>query len=147
VADFVEPADGETVLIGFLADLLGQQPGFENVAVLGAMDSASPDYEPPAEAVTVRGTGGTVRDVAVSNIQLTVTAWAAGPGDELRASDIARRTCGLILYAERLGYMGATVVTFVQALSLPYKDADPVTGRARYSATFAVSMRGQIVRA
>lgn len=147
MVDFVEPADGETVLIGYLANLLGQQPGFESVAVLGAMDAASPGYEPPAEAVTVRLTGGTVRDVLVSNIQLTLTAWAAGPADELRACDIARRCAGLVLAAERLGYMGATVCNSVAALSLPYKDPDPVTGRARYSATFAVSMRGHLVRA
>lgn len=147
MADVVEPADGETVLIDYLRFMLGQQPGFESVDVLGAMPAASPDYEPPAEAVTVRLTGGVPRDLLVSNIQLTLTAWAAGAGDEVRACDIARRCAGLILAAERLGYMGATVCNDVRALSLPYKDADPVTSRARYSATFAVSMRGQIVRA
>lgn len=147
MGEFVEPADGETVLIAYLRDLLGKQPGFESVEVLGAMPSGSPAYEPPAEAVTVRLTGGVPRDLLVSNIQLTLTAWAAGPGDELRACDIARRCAGLVLAAERLGYMGATVCNDVRALSLPYKDADPVTSRARYSATFAVSMRGQIVRA
>jgi hypothetical protein len=109
------------------------------------MDAASPGYEPPAEAVTVRLTGGVPRDVLVSNLQLTITAWGAGPEDDIRASDIARRVTGLILYAGRKGYMGATVVNNVTALSLPYKDSDPVTSRARYSATFAVSMRGQIV--
>jgi len=147
VVEIVEPADGETVLILYLRNLLGQQPGFEQVAVLGAMDAASPDYEPPAEAVTVRLTGGNQRDVLVANIQLTLTAWGAGPGDDVRASDIARRCAGLVLAAERLGYMGQTVCNDVRALSLPYKDSDPVTSRARYSATFAVSMRGQIVRA
>lgn len=147
MADFVEPADGETVLIGYLRDLLGQQPGFESVDVLGAMPAGSPGYVPPAEAVTVRLTGGVPRDLLVSNIQLTLTAWGAGPGDDVRASDIARRCAGLVLAAARLGYMGATVCNDVRALSLPYKDADPVTSRARYSATFSVSMRGQIVRA
>lgn len=147
MVEIVEPADGETVLILYLRNLLGQQPGFEQVAVLGAMDAASPDYEPPAEAVTVRLTGGNQRDVLVANIQLTLTAWGAGPGDDVRASDIARRCAGLVLAAERLGYMGQTVCNDVRALSLPYKDSDPVTSRARYSATFAVSMRGQIVRA
>lgn len=147
VVEVIEPADGETVLILYLRDLLGRQPGFESVDVLGAMPSSSRDYEPPAEAVTVALTGGTARDLLVSNIQLTLTAWAAGPQDEVRASDICRRCAGLVLAAERLGYMGATVVNDVRALSLPYKDPDPVTSRARYSATFAVSMRGQIVRA
>jgi len=147
VAEFVEPADGETVLIQYLDAMLGQQPGFEDVAVLGAMDAASPDYEPPGEAVTVRLTGGVPRDVLVSNIQLTITAWGAGPGDEIRASDIARRCTGLVLFAARRGYMGETVVNDVQTLSQPYKDSDPITSRARYSATFAVSMRGQIVSA
>jgi hypothetical protein len=147
VVEIVEPADGETVLILYLRNLLGQQPGFETVAVVGAMDAASPEYEPPAEAVTVRLTGGVPRDVAVDDVQLTITAWGPGPGDEVRASDICRRCAGLIRAAERLGYMGETVCTNVRVLSLPYKDSDPVTSRARYSATFAVSMRGQIVRA
>jgi hypothetical protein len=147
VDEFVEPADGETVLILYLRNLLGQQPGFETVAVLGAMDAESPDYEPPPEAVTVRLTGGVPRDVAVDNLQLTITAWGKNAGDDVRASDIARRCAGLIRAAERLGYMGQTVCNSVAVLSLPYKDSDPVTSRARYSATFAVSMRGQIVRA
>ena len=146
MVDFVEGADGETVLILYLRNLLGQQPGFETVEVLGAMPGDSRNYEPPAEAVTVRLTGGTPRDVLVDNIQLTITAWAAAPEDEVRASDICRRAAGLIRAAERLGYMGETVCTSVLVLSLPYKDADPVTGRARYSATFVVSMRGRVVR-
>jgi hypothetical protein len=111
------------------------------------MDAESPDYEPPPEAVTVRLTGGVPRDVAVDNLQLTITAWGKDAGDDVRASDIARRCAGLIRAAERLGYMGQTVCNSVAVLSLPYKDSDPVTSRARYSATFAVSMRGQIVRA
>ena len=145
--EFVEPADGETVLIVYLRTMLAMQPGFESVAVLGAMDAESPDYEPPGEAVTVRLTGGTPRDVLVSNLQLTLTAWGRDPSDEVRASDIARRCAGLVLFAGRKGRMGETVTNDVTALSLPYKDPDPVTNRARYSATFAVSMRGQIVRA
>jgi hypothetical protein len=147
VVEIVEPADGETVLILYLRNLLGLQPGFESVEVLGAMPSSSADYEPAAEAVTVRLTGGTLRDVLVANVQLTLTAWAATAQDEIRASDICRRAAGLVLAAERLGYMGQTVVNDVRVLSLPYKDSDPVTSRARYSATFAVSMRGQIVHA
>jgi hypothetical protein len=147
VAEFVEPADGETVLILYLRAMLAMQPGFDSVAVLGAMDAESPDYEPPAEAVTVRATGGVPRDVLVANLLLTITAWGAGPDDDMRASDIARRAAGLILYAGRKGWMGETVVNDVTALSLPYKDSDPITSRARYSATFAVSMRGQIVNA
>jgi hypothetical protein len=146
VVEIVEPADGETVLILYLRNLLGQQPGFDQVAVLGAMDAESPGYEPPGEAVTVRLTGGTQRDVRVANLQLTITAWGADTADDVRASDIARRCAGLILAAERLGYMGQTVCTDVRPLSLPYKDPDPVTSRARYSATFAVSMAGQIVQ-
>lgn len=147
MVEIIEPADGETVLILYLRDQLGRQPGFESVEVLGAMPSSSREYEPPAEAITVRLTGGTLRDLLVARLQLTLTAWAASPQDELRASDICRRAAGLVLAAERLGYMGQTVVHDVTALSMPYKDADPVTSRARYSATFQVSMRGQIVRA
>jgi hypothetical protein len=146
VVEIIEPADGETVLILYLRNLLGQQPGFEDVVVIGAMDAASPEYEPPPEAVTVRLTGGVPRDLLVDNVQLTITAWA-DIGGEVRASDICRRSAGLIRAAERLGYMGQTVCNSVQVLSLPYKDSDPITSRARYSATFAVSMRGQIVNA
>jgi hypothetical protein len=88
VADFVEGADGESVLIGYLRNLMGQQPGFESVEVVGAMPSSSRDYEPPAEAVTVRLTGGTPRDVLVDDLQLTITAWA-GDGGEVRASGLS----------------------------------------------------------
>jgi hypothetical protein len=142
VAEVSEPADAETVLIVYLRNLLEQQPGFGDVQVLGAMSASSPGYEPPAEAVTVRLTGGAPLGPAADSAQLTLTAWAAGPEDDIRASDIIRRSVGLVRAAPRL----MESCRGVQELSTPYLDPEPVTGRARYSATLALALRGQIIQ-
>jgi hypothetical protein len=142
VADVSEPADAETVLIVYLRDLLGQQPGFESVQVLGAMSASSPGYEPPVEAVTVRLTGGAPLGPAADSAQMTLTAWGAGPEDDIRASDIIRRSVGLVRAAPRL----LAQCRGVQELSTPYLDPDPVTGRARYSATVTLALRGLIIQ-
>ncbi|QOI67657.1 tail terminator [Arthrobacter phage Orcanus] len=146
MAELIEPADGETVAISYLGGALAAEPDFEGVQVVGALSSASEGYVPPGEAVVVRLTGQTPRDLLVDVHQLTLTAWAEEPGEELRASDILRRAAAHMRLAERLGFMAGTVCTEVRTYSF-YNDPDPVTGRARYSATFAVSLRGQVVRA
>lgn len=143
MAEVSEPADAETALIVYLRNLLEQQPGFGDVQVLGAMSASSPSYEPPDEAVTVRLTGGVPLGPAVDSAQVTLTAWAAGPEDVLRASDIIRRSVGLIRAAPRL----MSQCSGVQELSTPYLDPDPVTGRARYSATVTLTLRGSVIQA
>ncbi|AYN57488.1 tail terminator [Arthrobacter phage Kepler] len=146
MVEVVEPADGESAAIQYLAAALGSEAGFEDVAVVGSLPAAAEGYEPPAEAVVVRLTGFNPRDQIVDVHQLTLTAWAAAPGEEIRACDIARRAGALIRAAELLGSMAGVTCSRVQTYSF-YNDPDPVTGRARYSATYAVSLRGQIVRA
>ncbi|ASR83182.1 head-to-tail-connector protein [Arthrobacter phage Abidatro] len=146
MVEVVEPPDGETLAVQYLAALLADQPGFEAVEVSGSLAAEDPDFEPPAEAVVVRGTGGAPRDVLVTDAQITLTAWAATPGAEVRAGEIARRCAALMVAAERLGFMAGTACTRVQVFSVPYNDPDPTTGRARYSATYGVSLRGHVVR-
>lgn len=147
MVELIEPADGETALIVYLSEWLARFPDFRDVTALEAMPSSTKTYEPPGEAVTVRLTGGTGVHLAADAQQLTLTAWGDGPDDTIRALNIARRCTALVRLAERLGYVAGVPCSNVQTLSLPYKDTDPVTGRARYSATFAVTMRGQIVHA
>lgn len=146
MVEIVEPADGESVVIQYLAGALAAEPGFESVAVVGALPAESSGYEPPAEAVVVRLTGFNPRDQIVDVHQVTVTAWAAGTDEEIRASDISRRVGALMRAAELLGSMAGVTCSRVQTYS-GYNDPDPVTGRSRYSATYAVSLRGQVVRA
>lgn len=146
MVEIVEPADGESAAISYLASLFSVEEGFESVAVVGSLSAAAEEYEPPEEAVVVRLTGLSARDEVVDVHQLTLTAWAAAPADEIRASDIARRAGAFIRAAERLGAMAGVPCTRVQTYSF-YNDPDPITGRARYSATYAVSLRGQVVRA
>lgn len=144
--DEVETADAESVAIGYLLPRLARQPGFESVAVVGALPAAAPDYSVPAEAVVVRKTGGSMTTLIVEHAQLTFTAWASAPMEEIRAGEIARRVLALLRAAEREGYMGPVPCTWVQVISTPYIDPDPTTGRARYSFTCGVSLRGQLVR-
>lgn len=146
MAELIEPADGESEAIAYLAAALGADPDFAAVEVVGSLSASADGWQPAPESVVVRLTGLSSRDLLVDVHQLTFTAWAAAPGDELRASDIIRRVAAHIRAAERLGFMAGSACTEVLAYSL-YNDPDPVTGRARYSATFAVSLRGHVVRA
>lgn len=146
MAEIVEPADGESVAIQYLSALFLVEDGFESVEVVGSLSAAADGYVPPDEAVVVRLTGLSARDEVVDVHQLTLTAWAAAPGDEIRASDIARRAGAFMRFGERLGAMAGVPCSRVQTYSF-YNDPDPITGRARYSATYAVSLRGQVVRA
>ncbi|QGH74499.1 tail terminator [Arthrobacter phage Kuleana] len=146
MVEIVEPADGETVAIQYLSAALASEPGFESVAMVGSLPAETAGYVPPPEAVVVRLTGFNPRDQIVDVHQLTVTAWASAPGEEIRASDIARRVGALMRAAELLGSMAGVTCSRVRTYS-GYNDPDPVTGRARYSATYAVDLRGQVVRA
>lgn len=146
MAELIEPADGESEAIAYLVERLGADPGFEAVEVVGSLSASADGWQPAPESVVVRLTGLSARDLLVDVHQLTFTAWAAAPGEELRASDIMRRVVAHIRAAERLGFMAGAVCTEVLTYSL-YNDPDPVTGRARYSATCAVSLRGHVVRA
>lgn len=146
MAEILEPADGETAAIQYLSALFAAEEDFEDVEFVGSLAAETDGYKPPAEVVVVRLTGLTPRDETVDVHQLTLTAWAASPTDEMRASAIARRAGAFMRFAERLGAMAGVPCSRVQSFSF-YNDPDPVTGRARYSATYAVSLRGQVVRA
>lgn len=145
MAELIEPADGETHAIAHLTAGLLDVEGFEGVEVRGALPSSSPDYEPGPECIVVRLTGQASRSLLVDVHQLTLTAWAAGPGDELRAYEIFRRAAAHMRRAERLGFMGGVPCSEVLSIS-GYNDPDPVTGRARYSGSFGVALRGTVVQ-
>lgn len=145
MAELIEPADGETAAIAYLAGALPADEGFEGVEVSGALPSSSEGYEPGPESVVVRLTGQAPRSLLVDVHQLTLTAWAAGPGDELRASEILRRASAHMLLAERLGFMAGVPCSEVRQISF-YNDPDPLTGRARYSGSFGVALRGTVVQ-
>lgn len=145
MAELIEAPDGETLAIQHLSLILPAHSEFAGVRVVGSLPSKTNTHTPPGELVVVRGTGGAQRDLLVSIAQLTFTSWAAGPDDELRASAIARRVDAIILAAERDGFVATTPCSSVQRFALPYPDPDPVTGRSRYSATYAVALRGRVV--
>lgn len=147
MVEIIEPADAETEVIAYLSAALGADPEFEGVEVVGSRPGRAAGYVPALESVVVRLTGGATRDLLVDVPQVTLTSWAGSPADELRASAIARRAHAHMKAAERLGFIGSVPCSSVQAFSLPYNDPDPTTGRARYSATYGVSMRGRVVGA
>lgn len=145
MVELIEPPDAETIAIDYLARALAVQPGFERVAVAGSLPTRTAGARPPDEVVVVRSTGTTPRDLVVTTAQLTFTSWARGPQDEVRAGAIARRVQALVVATELLGAMGETPCYRVQAPTAPYPDPDPVTARARYSATYLVDLRGSVL--
>lgn len=145
MAELIEPADGEAVLIGYLAARLGAAPEFAGVLVTEALPPTSTGYRPPPECLEVRGTGGTPVHPGADRHQFTLTAWGETADAGERANAIARRAVAYLRAAEAEGFVGATPCSWLQVLALPYKDPDPTTGRARYSTSVAVSLRGRKV--
>lgn len=143
MVELIEPVDAVSVVISHLLEVLETQPGFEDVDVAASLPGA--DGTPAHEAIVVRRTGGAPRDLIVDTAQITLTAWAATPGDEARADAIARRALAVTVAAERGGFMGDVPCTRVQVISDPYDDPDPVTGRARSSATYAIDLRSRVL--
>lgn len=133
MAERIVPPDAETVVVDYLAACL---PG---ASVVGFWQG-----DPAGRALQIRQTGGSRRDVAVFVPQITITAWGANPRDELGASDLAREAASWMTYAEQTGWMGQAPCPAVEVLTLPYLDPDPVTGRARYSATYRPHLRGAV---
>lgn len=145
MAELIEPADAEAVVIQYLAGVLGADPDFSGVLVTEALPPASTGYRPPPECLEVRGTGGTPVHPGANRHQLTLTGWGETADAGERANGITRRALAYLRAAENEGFLGATPCAWLQVLSLPYKDPDPTTGRARYSTTVAVSLRGRKV--
>lgn len=92
----------------------------------------------------VYATGGDPRDYvgAVDVHQLTVTAWGESEDDIEEATTAARLALGVIRDAESIGWLGEHPCSSVEVLSLPYRDPDPSTGRARSTFTCRVHLRG-----
>ena len=145
MAEVIEPPDPVAVVVDYLTTRLADDPDTDRVAVADSLPTARRGHEPAREAVVVLATGGTPRDVIVDDAQITVTSWAGTPGDGARAHAIGRRVHAYMRAAERVGVMGTTPCTSVQAVSLPYDDPDPITGRARVSATYILSLRGRVI--
>lgn len=143
--ELIEPADAETLAVAHLAEELTTQVGFDLVEVVGSLPAVSSGFTPARETVVVRQTGGTEVDLVVTSAQLTYTSWALRPDDEVRASQIARRVHALVMAAERQGAMAGTPCYRVQPFTLPYPDPDPVTFRARYTATYVVDLRSTVL--
>lgn len=140
------PADAETLAIGLLAGGLAADPVFAGVGVLGVAATDSPGFEAPPEFVQVRKTGGARPTLVSDRAQLTLTAYAEGhgPADELRAHEIIVRCGALLDAAANAGWLGPAPLKGVDALASPYLDPEPASGRARYSATYSVHVRGYV---
>jgi len=130
VAEQVIPADAETALIRHLAARMPiDVRGFR----LGA---------PAHRQIQVRKTGGTTVDPAVDMAQLTVHVWGESTDDEQPTERLASKAVVWLRLADRAGFLDYVPMRNLRVLSTPYANPDPLTGRARYTFTIAVDLRG-----
>jgi hypothetical protein len=96
----------------------------------------------PTEFVRVRLGGGTSVDIITDEPTVFVESFAATYN---RAQDLSAMCHSLILAAGREGRFGTGRYTRgVEVISRPQDLPDPVTEQPRYSATYAVKLRGTV---
>ena len=106
---------------------------------------------PAAEIATngrmlqVLNTGGRPRDdVGAYNVhQLTITAWGRGHDDGPETERAAAIALAVLRDAETIGRLQTYPCTAIEVLSIPYRDPDPKTGRARSTFTVRLHLRAQ----
>lgn len=130
VAEVLYEPDAETLVVRHLDAMLAfPVVGFRRGAPAGA-------------EAQVRKTGGRQLDPAHWSCQVTITCWGRDEFDELGAFDDARRIAHEMQLIELVGAVWSVPCSSVDVVSTPYPDPDPVTGRARYSATYVLNLRG-----
>lgn len=93
----------------------------------------------PVSFVTVRRTGGPLRNMVVDDAQMTVSSWAAS---DFAAQDLAQTVRQALHAATETPGNGVIKIT---EFSGPYVDDDEMPSRhARYSQTFSVSIRATV---
>lgn len=127
---YVEP-DAETACVRHLLD------------VLPALDAAGYRAGSPAgRRAIVRKTGGRQLTPAHWETRLTVTCWGPSVDDEVTPFEDARAVAAALQRVSLAGWLDSVACSRVGTVSSPYPDPDPITGRARYSATYAFVLRG-----
>jgi hypothetical protein len=135
-AEIITFPDAEGVAIAFYNVELAASVKF--AAVRASTDIPNPR---PTMFVRVMRTGGTRRDLITDTPQLVVEAWAAYSED---AQELAEFCRSRIHAASRAGVMGTTTVYELAEYSGPQSLPDPVTDQVRYTATYAIDMRGTV---
>ena len=91
------------------------------------------------EFFRIERVGGTARDEVTDFPTLTIECWAQTLG---RAHWLAVRIQALMhWFSEINGYQ----IYELQEFSGPFRDPDSVTGKPRYTATYAVAVRGSVI--
>lgn len=122
--------DAEAVVRSLLLSAL---PGSAFAGVTVGTKVPSPR---PAEFVRLMRTGGARESLVVDRAQITVEAWA---GTEARAAAVLEYCRAVIL---RGGVASGVQLYRPEEFSGPSNLPDPLSGQVRYTATFAVRLRG-----
>lgn len=94
----------------------------------------------PDRFVRIRMGGGVEVDVITAMPTLYVESYGARTGD---AKTIAEFCHALLLSASRDGWLLDVPLRGIDVISRPQELPDPLTSQARYTATYAVKLRGQ----
>lgn len=131
------------------APVIYVEPDAETACVR-ALNVALPDLDasgfragaPAGRRIIVRKTGGNPLTPAHWTTRLTITCWGETIDDEVTPFADARDVAAVMARIGLAGWLDSVACNRVDVISSPYPDPDPVTGRARYSATYALVLRG-----
>lgn len=126
--------DADEVLWTFLDTQLQTDADYAGVHAAGLIPKAR-----PSRLVRVRLGGGTEVDVITTQPTVFVESYAAKFED---AKKLAGFCHAQILRAGRDGWFGSIATRGVDVISRPQDLPDPLTDQARFTATYAVMLRG-----
>jgi len=121
--------DAVEIACDYLDSLVGE-PVFSRV----------PNPRPP-EFYTITRTGGVQRNIVTDEPQLTVEAWAQTDAEAQDMAQIARA----YLHAAVGVVVNGTAIYRVDELAGPSNFPDPISGQPRYSQSFSVAARGEVL--
>lgn len=131
MAEVILFPDVEGLLADYLRAELGSRPGYTDMSVSTKIPNPRPE-----RFVRVMRTGGSTPSLVVDDATILVEAWANKESDAVALAQLCR---GLMRVLDVVsGVQFYRVDTFSAPANLP----DPNSGQVRYTATYAVRVRG-----
>jgi hypothetical protein len=137
MSELIAQPDVDDVMVQFFITALASREGFADVPA----ESGIPNPRPPRHVRTFV-TGGVEIDLVTEEALVVVESFAE---TETAAAELARINDAFLKRAGRDGWLGSTPCRSVRSVSRPQNLPDPLYAGIRYTATYAIRLRGTVL--